>query len=313
MKRAVMQRGFIPFEMIRNPVERASIVRTSQTGFTIVETMIVLAVTGALFLLASVAVSGEQNRTEFQQAINNIQSSIQQAINQVASGDYPTTNIKCDGTSGALSIGGNGNGQGTNTGCVFLGKVLQFGVQGPEPQQYVAHTIAGLQCIGGTIGGVQPPSGVACDGTLQQTDPVAVAPGQMTHTNYPNASVTSSLQYGLMVPANGMKYIDGSGISHPIGAVAFISSLNNDTGSDLLFGSQQIDMYPVTGTSLNKPPNQTVDKIDSNLATSPKDPAGGVQICFASGTTNESGLISIGSNGRTLSVTLAIKYDRTCT
>lgn len=295
---------------ILKAMKRAS----TQRGFTIVETMIVLAVTGLLFLMAAIAVSGEQNRTEFQQAINNIQSGIQQTINQVAAGDYPNTNnFRCDGTGGSLSIHSatNPNNQGSNTGCVFLGKVLQFAKSpSTDPQQYVAYTIAGLQCINGYIGGNV---NIPCDGTLGQTDPVAIAPGGPSdNPGYPDASVTSVLQYGLKVPANGMHYIDGSGTSHPIGAVAFISSLGSYTGSGLLSGSQQIDMYPVDGSTLNDTKPGTVDQINSHLKSSPKNPAGGVQICFASSGINESGLITIGSNGRTLSVTLAIKYNRTC-
>ena len=55
--------------------------------------------------------------------------------------------------------------------------------------------------------------------------------------------------------------------------------------------------------------------IDANLgsdADNLNNPSSGVSICFASGTTNQSGLITIGGNGRQLSVKLSIMGDSTC-
>lgn len=266
-----------------------------QRGFTIVETLIVLAVTGAMFLLAVIAISGKQNQAEFDQAINDIQSQIQQQIDQVAAGDYTNTgNFTCNGASGNLNIQPGTNQQGSNDGCVYLGKVLQFGVRNTDPQQYIAYAIAGLKDN---------------NGSLASADPTAIAPGVVTNAQagFPNASVANMLHNGLTV----VKMTSGGS---GIGAVAFISSLGQYNGGTLLSGSQQIDLIPVGGTALNDtaPPNNTVDRIHANLAGSPRNPSGGVQICFASGSTNQSGLITIGSGGRKLSVTLQIMGGRSC-
>lgn len=264
-----------------------------QRGFTIVETLIVLAVTGLMFLLAVVAINGKQNQAEFNQGINDIRSQIQQEIDQVAAGDYPNTgNFTCDGTLGTLKIQPGANKQGSNNGCVYLGKVLQFGVQGTNPEQYISYTIAGLQDN---------------NGDLTAAKPTAIAPGVTTNTvaNFPNASVSNILHNGLTT----VKMTSGG---NNIGAVAFISNLGQYTGGTLLSGSQQISLIPITGSHWNKTSRETVDAINKNLASSTQNPSSGVQICFASGGTNQSGIITIGSGGRDLSVTVTIKDGRNC-
>src|ERR1044072_1792136 len=106
---------------------------SGERGLTVVETMIVLAVMGALFVSAAILMSGRISRVEFTQAINDIQSSLQQTISQVGAGYYPNAgNFSCNGTAGTVNITGSGTNQGSNTGCVFLGKVLQFGVKSTD-------------------------------------------------------------------------------------------------------------------------------------------------------------------------------------
>ena len=273
-----------------------------QRGFTIVETLIVLAVTGLLFVMAAVAVNGEQGRAEFHQAINDVQSEIQQTIDQVAAGDYQNTgNFTCKvGMSGNLDIqnpGVGGSDQGSNTGCTFLGKVLQFDVKN-NPEQYIVYPIAGLQ---------KDNSGNEVS-TLAAAAPTAIAPGTGTksdNSSIPDASVPGALN-------NGLTVVSMTGGGNNIGAVAFISSLGQFSQGKLLSGSQQIDLYPVNGSARNTTSPVTVDAIDSGLANSPQNPKSGVKICFASGTTDQSGLITIGSNGSNLAVTLQIKNGRNC-
>lgn len=263
-----------------------------QRGFTIVETMIVLTVMGALFISASLLVAGRVTQVEFTQAMNDTQSVLQQTISQVGAGYYANTgNFTCDGTSGTLNITPGVNKQGSNTGCIFMGKAIQFGVKNTDPQQYRTYTIAALQK--GT--------------TLANARPVAIAPGTTTNStaNYPDVSVGEKLHNGLTAV-----WMRSNGTN--IGAAAFVSGLGQYNGTKLLSGAQQVSLIPVTGTALDRTSKETVDAINNNLRTSPVSPSGGVQICFASGGTQKSGLITIGSNGRELAVTLQIKDGRNC-
>jgi len=275
---------------------------SGQGGFTIVETIIVLAVTTGMFLAAVFLVAGQQNKVQFAQGVQDIQQIIQQKINEVGTGYYSNTdNFECDGGGGNLDIRqASSNNQGTNTGCIFLGKAMQFGVANTDPQEYVTYTIAGLQNN---------------TGTLASARPIAIAPGLTTNTagNFPDASVHSALRSGLT--AVRMQYVVGATKTN-IGAVAFVSGLGQYNGTELLSGAQQVSLVPVLGSGsldpLTTTPASVVDRINTALALSPVNPSGGIEICFASGSTNQSGLVTIGSNGRNLSVNLQIRDGRNC-
>ena len=273
----------------------------TQRGFTIVEVLIVLAVTSAMFILAAGAINGKQDETEFQQSINNITSSIQQTINQISAGEYPNVNdFTCDGTTGILKITPGTNQQGANNGCILLGEAMQFGFKGTSPQQYRTYIIAGLQ---------HDSSGDDIT-SLTAAKPAAIAPGTATNDKgVPDASVPGYLQDGLTavwMKSNGK----------PVAAVAFISSLGQYKGGNLVSGSQQLSVYPVASSSGNdQVPNSqspyVAEAINKNLASAPQNPSSGVQICFASGGTNQSGLVTIGSGSRSLTVTTQIKDGNT--
>jgi len=269
-------------------------------GFTIVEVMIVLAVTGALFISAAVAISGRTNRTQFQQSINQITDVIRQNINDVSVGYYPNSgNIRCTSDGNTMSITSGAVEQGTNSGCVILGRAMQFSPSPvTDPEQYVMYPIAGMQRDN--------------DGdeitTLAGAKPAVIFPSS-AQSAAPDGSDKSKLQYGLTVS----KMYYGGNEANAIGAFALVSSLGSYNGAQLQSGSQQISLVPVVGSSRNSTQTAAANAINSNLATSPVAPTGGVSICFDSGTTNQSGLVTIGgSNSSQLSVTLSIKGNKGC-
>jgi len=271
-------------------------------GFTIVETMVVLVVTGALFVVIATTLTGRQNAAEFTRAIQSVQSQIQQIINQVPDGFFPDQQVSCLGGGGTLVFSAGGN-QGTNAQCVFLGKAIQFAVQNTDPQQYQIYTIAGLN----TQGTVAAPFAAAKPSVVQVSN------------NYAGYSTAVDLQYGL-------KVVSMTAEGQPIGAVAFLMEpgVSGSTGTGYSSGAQQVDLIPIRTTSLNQPLSTAVTGIengttgsgglrDLKLAQSaPINPPDGVQICFASVTTSQSGLITIGSTGRQLLVKLQVKSNQTC-
>lgn len=283
---------------------------SSQGGFTVVETMIVLAVTGLMVMGAILLVSGQQNRVEFQQSIQDVQARIQEAVNEVGAGYYPSrNNLICQRSAGAVSLSTGNREQGTNTGCIFLGKALQFGESSPNGSGLVVHTIAGLEDNSNGL--------AAGEASLDDADPTSVARGLATNSSatFPDASVTGPVLYGL-TPVD-MYYFEGA-TRRTIGAVAFVNGLGRYEDSQLLSGTQQVDVIPVNGSGpvttggFTTEKRRVVDAINTNLAASPKNPTSGVRICFASGGTRQSGLITIGSSSRGPSVTLDIKGSVDC-
>lgn len=276
--------------------------RAAAAGFTIVETMVVLAVTGALFVAIAATLTGRQNEAQFVHAIQSVQSQIQQTIDQVSAGFFPATNLDCAAGANSLSFMNGVNGQGTNAQCVFLGKVMQFRVQGSSPEAYRIYTIAGK--LGPGVGASSPYANVA---------PTVV--GLTASSDYTTYSTPQLLEYGLTTVS--MKIVGGANI----GAVGFLMEPGGFASSGgYNSGAQPVDLVPIPGTTVNPSQSITtaVNTINTQLkdqtltADAPINPPGGVQICFASGGTNESGLITIGGSGRQLIVSLVIKSNATC-
>jgi prepilin-type N-terminal cleavage/methylation domain-containing protein len=269
------------------------------SGFTIVEVMIVLAVTGLLFLSAAALISGRTDQTEFDQSIRAVQQQIQQTINEVSAGDYPNdTNYTCVDNNNSLSFATGGQGQGTNQNCIFLGTAMQFGV-GPNGDSETTYTLAGLRQSGGD----------------EVTDLAQAIPAIVAPNGNPDAQ-TLPLDYGLHTYGTSMNYsINGGGLT-PIGAVAFVYSLASyGQANTINSGSQHVNVVPIRGSQLGDPsPVTTIDGALPTLDALDASSGTAVTICFASATTSQYGLITIGgntnSNNGQLGVTLSI-IDKT--
>lgn len=114
--------------------------RYPEGGFTIVETMIVLAVSAILFATTVVLFQGRQGKEAFAQSMRDLDSKVQDWINDVPTGFYPTGGQKCQingGTQAPQLNGASNVEQGTNSDCVFLGKAIQF-VPDPGDQDAAA-------------------------------------------------------------------------------------------------------------------------------------------------------------------------------
>ncbi|MEK7599449.1 MAG: prepilin-type N-terminal cleavage/methylation domain-containing protein [Patescibacteria group bacterium] len=116
-------------------------------GYTVVEVMIVLAVSGVMFLIAIDFISGKQERVSFQQGSNELVSRIQGIIEEVTDGQYTDIPISCNtNAGGSLTITGTLSAtQGQNLNCTFLGKLLHF--TGGESTDYEVFSLAGARLI----------------------------------------------------------------------------------------------------------------------------------------------------------------------
>lgn len=97
--------------------------KKTQTGFTIVETLIVLAVTGVMFLSTVTLISGQISKRQFRSGAYQLQTLVKDKINDVSSGYYPDLKT----SAAACSVSPSGKDPGTNTNCDIIGKRLVFG------------------------------------------------------------------------------------------------------------------------------------------------------------------------------------------
>lgn len=291
----------------------------ANSGFTIVETMIVLAVTGVLFLSAMVFINGRQNKTAFMTAINGLQQQLQQIINETQSGYYPNNGTyTCIGTSSPVTFDTSANNkQGANGGCIFLGKAVQFGLDTDQTQLGI------LPLVGNQLSAGNPAV------NLTQARPRAVYPatGESGPALAPTSSAdTEQMQQGLTVAANnatgcgasfgyGMCYIVGAS-KVKTGTVAFVSgdasgNIASLSNGDLSSGSQQMSLYAVKGALVNESLGDSAKAIGNNgvVGTTKLVHPDSVSICIASAGTNQSGLFTIDDG---LHVTLDIKTGLVC-
>jgi prepilin-type N-terminal cleavage/methylation domain-containing protein len=175
-------------------------------GYTIIEVMVVLAVSGVMFLIAANFVNGKQERTAFTEGINETASRIQDVIEQVTDGQYSDILQTCSFTGGITNIlpAGGSHNQGTSTQCVFLGKLISFTY--PSTHGYEVFSLAGGRVdapIDGSpinLTSVDPaivPSLTTTQATQQQLDVVKVTiVDSVTGTTHTSGPITPSATPG---------------------------------------------------------------------------------------------------------------------
>jgi hypothetical protein len=103
--------------------------RKARGGFTIVETLIFLAVSGAMFVIAFYGMRGQQDSVGFRQSLNGMEQKIREIYNNVDNGYFGNTGQYTCSTNASFvpsitTVGGSGGG---NSGaCVFIGKTVDF-------------------------------------------------------------------------------------------------------------------------------------------------------------------------------------------
>jgi type II secretory pathway pseudopilin PulG len=282
--------------------------RKAVAGFTIIETLIVLAVSAMLVMSAIILISGRTDKTQFLTATNDLRQQIQQTINETASGYFPNANNFTCTANAIVSIPTLTNGsqqQGTNGGCVFLGKAMQFGDPG-QTDKYIVYAVTGNRLQAGTKTEVT---------TLTQAWPEAVAQGNSFNNALTGVTITQPLQSGLTVST--MRYTKTDGTIGNTSAFALLSSLASyssvATGdcSGVCSGSQGLALYAIASSSVNTTTSRSlVDIMDGQGAANSATnyiAAKKVTVCLNSGTTSQSVVYTIGSNGDAQAVDMQVQ------
>ncbi|HEX7633093.1 MAG TPA: prepilin-type N-terminal cleavage/methylation domain-containing protein [Candidatus Saccharimonadales bacterium] len=251
-------------------------------GYTIIEVMIVLAVSGVMFLIASSFVSGKQGRTAFTEGVNELASTIQDTIEGVTNGQYTDIKVNCNFNGTTTSITAIGaSGQGTNSKCVFLGKVLHFAeddTHGDTPsQQYEVLSLAG-----GRVGLNNKPI----------TDLVSAKPAVI-----PSLTAQATIPQRLNV--TNVKVNNGAVISY---GVALLQGLGTaETTGDVANGTQNVGLWYVEDLSDNK---DTATATGIIAGGAKLKPAQRIDICISDG--SRYATITLGANGNQLGVNVAM-------
>ncbi len=270
--------------------------RYARGGYTIVEVMIVLAVTGALVVSVMLTVAKQQSKTEFSQSVHDIDSQVQDIANDISTGYYAKLgggDFNCSNQGAGPHITSGVSERGTNGDCIFIGRVLHFAVQGGADKFNIYDLV-----------GVRSNSGQEVT-NYTGSHPTVVAP--VGNNGIPDNTEHATLQYGLSV--THMYYKTSTGGPHiPIGALGFVSSLSQYSAGQLVSGTPSVNLMPIAGTLLNQDASTIIPLINLGVNdAAPINPAGGVVICFKSSGTDQYGVLTLGSNGRALNTNLQIE------
>jgi len=156
-------------------------------GFTIVETLIVLAVVGVLTISTITMISGRVAINRQNDALFQLESGLRSSFNDVANGKYQSNNYTCaQGSTLTLGLDGTGGfgtgGGSTSITCDYAGKQFTFG-----PKSYSVDTL------------------ITNEATPLFSDTTTTAPAAATvKVDYPNSmnlvkTVPSSPQYVYMI------------------------------------------------------------------------------------------------------------------
>lgn len=278
-------------------------------GYTIVELMIVLAVSAALLVSGLLLVGNQQKKAELSSSATSFKALVDDVINTVSSGYYKNIgNFKCESTlvpQPHPDITSGGNGIGTNKGCIFIGKAIQFGVNG-DPTAINIYSLAGLQYKNG----VAP---TEADSILT-TYPTAIAESTLNPVAALNNNIErTKLGYGL-----GIKVVSGSArVKYnssvaTTNTVAFVTDFAGlDADNNPTSGSRTANLYVVDGVLIG----DNVLAVSNKIANGPgptskfiKPNTNGVTVCLTSGV-KKNIVLKIGSNGRQLSTQMQIIND----
>lgn len=278
--------------------------RLSPRGYTIVEVMVFLAVSGFMFLIAIAFISGKQAKSEFIQGMNDANTQIQQVINDVSNGFYPNNNnFSCNaGSTGAPTASPIIAQQGTNLSCVFLGKIIQFQPADSSGtvnnSNYSIYSVAGRQYAPNSA--PSPPASFNDAWPTIFTTPV-------------DLTVNKTFEWGASVTGvydNGVR----------IGAIGFFGSFGQQPGGNLQSGSQVTQVLAIPNVAYGVAESTGLNSLVSSFNASAEgaamdtklqsQPNPNITICFDSGNGQYGSIIiggSItGSNSQNLSTSLQI-------
>lgn len=276
-----------------------------QLGFTIVEVLIVLAVTSLLFLIAILYIGGKQNRASFLTSVNDLKQQLEQTINETQSGFYANSgDFTCNGHTNSTppTISAGTGTQGVNGSCIFMGKVVYFNPSSGNNEQFRVFSLAGNRLN-------------SCQdnvSTLAEARPVVVhLPGN--NNNLTTQKLNNGLSFVWAYSSTKTNDPFAFGVLNTLSGGTPCSSPGPIGGTDNSSSTSGMGLYDYTqGYSLSA--SDSIDSVANKLSTSarvaPRVNLGNtLQFCMASGGTNQSGLFTI-DNG--LHITLAIKNGKSC-
>lgn len=247
------------------------------SGFTVVETLIFLVVSLAMFVSAMLLVGGMQNKTEFINAVRDFEATFADTANDVGSGYYqgPGSLPTCNNNSGVPTFTGGTVQQGMNLDCIFIGKVIKAD---SNTEKYNVYSLVGVRK------------------NSSQKDVTTLVEAMPRLITSPETIATSTVGAGAKIKCIR---VDSSPNCDDTMAVAFVSNLSRgafgftatgDSGTGIRSALYTYNLDNLSELELEAKIRDQVYSPASFMSPAT------VQIYISSGTTNQCGVITLGSN-----------------
>ena len=285
----------------------------TEDGFTIVEVLIVIAISTFMLVAAIAAVGNKQQTTEFQTSVETLKSEFNQSLASVSDGNYSAlnNNISCKAGNGQPQISINKNTPPNGT-CTIIGEVIGFS----DTSSSSSYTVFPA------FGRNYAPNSNNTQIATNLTDAMPVISNEV--------SKTTTMPFGLHISTS----YSGGTISQTendgaIGLFSFTSFEGSSTGNgQITSGAEHVEMFVIPGVHFNSVSslpavfngNGTTSQglyncgsgvcLDNSSATI--NPSGGVTFCLDSGTSNQSALFSLGGNSSPTSATYKVYSQTGC-
>lgn len=182
--------------------------RNTLGGYTLLEVMIFLAVSGLLLVAAITAVGGQAGHTEFRNSMNDINTKMQLWVDQVVNGYTSSTStaaapsFQCTAPASGpplLSLS-SGKERGANPQCIFLGKAIHVNTTEAYSDKIYAYQIIGrrTQTVSGQtviVNGLPAASPIAAIDTVNLTEVYKIPYG--TRIVWASSGATQSKMVGI--------------------------------------------------------------------------------------------------------------------
>jgi prepilin-type N-terminal cleavage/methylation domain-containing protein len=280
--------------------------RPQQSGFTLIEIIIVMSVSIGLIGGAITLFNTRIPQAQFNSGMTELASKMSTTANEVVNGHYPSTNnIRCSGSS--LTTGAKD--QGTNEQCIVLGRVIHFASQESDCSsgsltdcnQMNIFTVYGQRTNGGVI-------------VTRLSD---ATPKLVYNTTESILPETYTFSQGMRIEAAKI-----GGGSDNIAGVAFIQTFGSDLDGSDPVGNPQVQAIPLytnAGMSLGMDTGLFVNQAESYLQSTTLtsvNPKNGINLCLRSGTGNRFGIVAVGDGGRSTNAVKRIvpesEYNGVC-
>ena len=285
----------------------------TEDGFTIVEVLIVIAISTFMLVAAIAAVGNKQQTTEFQTSVETLKSEFNQSLASVSDGNYSAlnNNTSCKaGSNGPPQISINKNTPPNGT-CTIIGEVIGFS----DTSSSSSYTVFPA------FGRNYAPNSNNTQIATNLTDAMPVISN--------GVSKTTTMPFGLHISTSYRGTISQTENDGAIGLFSFTSFEGSSTGNgQITSGAEHVEMFVIPGVHFNSISSLPA-VFNGNGITSQElyncgtgvclgnssatiNPSGGVTFCLDSGTSNQSALFSLGGNNSPTSATYKVYSQAGC-